>query len=152
MKQNLKVKTFVGTTENALRIQIWTALLALLLLKWLHFLSAAGWSLSNLASLLRLNLFTYRDLREWLDHPLETPPLLPLQNNSTWPSLVLESFRHDTPDLNPENAPIRAHQTRFSGHFRRQLAAFLNSSELEHATTVAVVAHYAAGHRRQLRH
>ena len=77
LKQNLKVKSFVGTSENALRIQIWTALLALLLLKWLHFLSAAGWSLSNLASLLRLNLFTYRDLKEWLDKPLETPPLLP---------------------------------------------------------------------------
>jgi hypothetical protein len=77
LKQNLKVKTFVGTSENALRIQIWTALLALLLLKWLHFLSVAGWSLSNLASLLRLNLFTYRDLREWLDHPLDTPPLPP---------------------------------------------------------------------------
>jgi DDE family transposase/uncharacterized protein DUF4372 len=77
LKQNLKVKSFVGTSENALRIQIWTALLALLLLKWLHFLSAAGWSLSNLASLLRLNLFTYRDLKEWLDKPLETPPILP---------------------------------------------------------------------------
>lgn len=77
LKQNLKVKSFVGTSENALRIQIWTALLALLLLKWLHFLSAAGWSLSNLASLLRLNLFTYRDLKEWLDKPLETPPLQP---------------------------------------------------------------------------
>jgi Transposase DDE domain/Domain of unknown function (DUF4372) len=77
LKQNLKIKTFVGTSENALRIQIWTALVALLLLKWLHYLSAARWSLSNLASLLRLNLFTYRDLREWLDHPLETPPLLP---------------------------------------------------------------------------
>lgn len=76
LKQNLKVKTFVGTTENALRIQIWTALLALLLLKWLHFLSTAGWSLSNLAALLRLNLFTYRDLLQWLAKPLETPPLL----------------------------------------------------------------------------
>lgn len=76
LKQNLKVKTFVGTTENALRIQIWTALLALLLLKWLHFLSTAGWSLSNLAALLRLNLFTYRDLLDWLAKPLETPPLL----------------------------------------------------------------------------
>ena len=78
LKQNLKVKTFVGTTENALRIQIWTALLALMLLKWLHYLSTAGWSLSNLAALLRLNLFTYRDLHEWLAKPLETPPLLPL--------------------------------------------------------------------------
>src|SRR3954447_22222847 len=65
LKQNLKVKSFVGTSENALRIQIWTALLALLLLKWLHHLSKAKWSLSNLASMLRLNLFTYRDLRNW---------------------------------------------------------------------------------------
>jgi hypothetical protein len=78
LKQNLKVKTFVGTTENALRIQIWTALIAMLLLKWLHHLSKAAWSLSNLASMLRLNLFTYRDLREWLDDPFNTPPLIPL--------------------------------------------------------------------------
>lgn len=78
LKQNLKVKSFVGTTENALRIQIWTALLALLLLRWLHHLSKAGWSLSNLASMLRLNLFTYRDLRHWLDDPFNTPPLQPL--------------------------------------------------------------------------
>jgi hypothetical protein len=77
LKQNLKVKSFVGTSENALRIQIWTALIAMLLLKWLHHLSKAKWSLSNLASMLRLNLFTYRDLRSWLDDPFETPPLLP---------------------------------------------------------------------------
>ena len=77
LKQNLKVKSFVGTSENALRIQIWTALLAILLLKWLHHLSKAKWSLSNLASMLRLNLFTYRDLMAWLDNPFGTPPLLP---------------------------------------------------------------------------
>jgi len=77
LKQNLKVKTFVGTTENALRIQIWTALIAILLLKWMHHLSRAGWSLSNLASLLRMNLFTHRDLEEWLHEPLGTPPLEP---------------------------------------------------------------------------
>ena len=77
LKQNLKVKSFVGTSENALRIQIWTALIAILLLKWLHHLSKAKWSLSNLASMLRMNLFTYRDLRKWLDDPFETPPLLP---------------------------------------------------------------------------
>ena len=77
LKQNLKIKSFVGTSENALRIQIWTALLALMLLKWLHYLSKAKWSLSNLASMLRLNLFTYRDLRKWLDDPFQTPPLIP---------------------------------------------------------------------------
>jgi hypothetical protein len=77
LKQNLKVKTFVGTSENALRIQIWTALIAILLLKWLHHLSKAKWSLSNLASMLRMNLFTYRDLTAWLDNPFGTPPILP---------------------------------------------------------------------------
>ena len=77
LKQNLKVKSFVGTSENALRIQIWTALIAILLLKWLHHLSKAKWSLSNLASMLRLNLFTYRDLTAWLDNPFGTPPILP---------------------------------------------------------------------------
>jgi hypothetical protein len=75
LKSNLKVKSFVGTSENALRIQIWTALIALLLLKWLHHLSKAKWSLSNLASMLRLNLFTYRDLLTWLHEPFGTPPL-----------------------------------------------------------------------------
>ena len=78
LKQNLTVKSFVGTSENALRIQIWTALIALLLLKWLHHLSKANWSLSNLACMLRLNLFTYRELTKWLHNPMETPPLLPV--------------------------------------------------------------------------
>lgn len=79
LKQNLKIKTFVGTSENALRIQIWTALIAMLLLKWLHHLSKANWSLCNLAYLLNLNLFTYRDLQDWLHSPNDTPPLVPVQ-------------------------------------------------------------------------
>ncbi|MDP6622635.1 MAG: hypothetical protein QF754_10245, partial [Alphaproteobacteria bacterium] len=82
-KQNLKVKTFIGTTENALRIQIWTALIAMLLLKWLHHLSKAGWSLSNLAAMLRMNLFTYRDLKAWIDRPFETPPAIPIAQQLT---------------------------------------------------------------------
>ncbi|MDQ2775573.1 MAG: hypothetical protein M3Y57_11755 [Acidobacteriota bacterium] len=45
--------------------------------KWLHHLSKAKWPLSNLASMLRLNLFTYRDLQTWLDHPFGTPTLPP---------------------------------------------------------------------------
>jgi len=83
LKQNLTVKTFVGTSENALRIQIWTALIALLLLKWLHHLSKANWSLSNLASMLRLNLFTYRELTQWIDNPMGTPPLIPAAEQLT---------------------------------------------------------------------
>jgi hypothetical protein len=74
LKQNLKVKTFIGTSENALYIQIWTALIAMLIIKYLQHLSRLSWSLSNLVTLLRWNLFTYRDLFDWLDSPFDTPP------------------------------------------------------------------------------
>ena len=43
LKQNLKIKTFVGTSENALYIQIWTALIAMVLIKYLQFKSKFGW-------------------------------------------------------------------------------------------------------------
>jgi hypothetical protein len=89
LKQNLKVKTFVGTSENALSIQIWTALIAMLLLKWMHYQSKATWSFSNLTSLLRLNLFTYRDLVEWLTSPFTTEPLVPLPKQLMLPGLDL---------------------------------------------------------------
>jgi len=77
LKQNLKVKTFVGTSENALFIQIWTALIAMLLIKFLQFKSKFGWSLSNLIAFLRWNLFTYRDLWEWIDKPFDVLPIEP---------------------------------------------------------------------------
>ena len=77
LKQNLKVKTFVGTSENALFIQIWTALIAMLLIKYLQFKSKFAWSLSNLVAFLRWNLFTYRDLWEWIDNPFDVLPITP---------------------------------------------------------------------------
>jgi hypothetical protein len=75
LKQNLKIKTFVGTSPNAVKTQIWTALIAILLLRYLQLSSRYGWSLSNLVALLRMNLFTHRDLRAWLDAPFLVPPL-----------------------------------------------------------------------------
>lgn len=74
LKQNLKIKTFVGTSPNAVKIQIWTALIAMLILKYLQIKSTFNWSLSNLVALLRMNLFTYRDLWTWLNEPFETLP------------------------------------------------------------------------------
>ena len=74
LKQNLKIKTFVGTSANALKVQVWTALIAMLLLKYLQLRSRFAWSLSNLVALLRMNLFTHRDVWTWLDHPFEGPP------------------------------------------------------------------------------
>jgi len=77
LKRNLKVKTFVGTSRNAVQIQIWTALVAMLLLKVMQFRSKLGWSLSHLAAMVRMNLMIYRDLWGWLDDPYA--------NNATGP-------------------------------------------------------------------
>lgn len=77
LKQNLKVKTFVGTSENAVKTQIWTALIAFLLLKFLQLKSTFNWSLSNLAAMLRMNLLTYRDLWAWLNKPFGVPIIEP---------------------------------------------------------------------------
>ena len=74
LKQHLKVKTFVGTNANALHIQLWTALIALLVLKYLQLRSTFGWSLSNLVALLQFQLFTHRDLWAWLNEPFTGPP------------------------------------------------------------------------------
>lgn len=74
LKQNLKVKTFVGTSANAVKTQIWTALISMLLLRYLQLSSRFGWSLANLVALLRMNLFTHRDLMAWLNEPFATPP------------------------------------------------------------------------------
>ena len=74
LKQTLKVKTFLGTSANAVKTQIWTALIAMLILKYLQIKSTFGWSLSNLAALLRQQLFIFRDLWGWLDAPWEGPP------------------------------------------------------------------------------
>jgi IS4 transposase len=76
LKQNLRVKTFVGTSENALQTQIWTALIAMLLIKYLQLRSTFAWSLSNLVALLRQQLFVYRELWPWIDSPFQPPPLL----------------------------------------------------------------------------
>jgi hypothetical protein len=76
LKQGLKVKTFVGTSENAVQIQIWTALIAMLILKWVQMKSTYGWSLSNLIALLRQQLSVYRDLWTWLNNPYQAPPPL----------------------------------------------------------------------------
>ena len=78
IKQNLRIKTFVGTSENALMIQIWTALIAMLIIKFLQAKSKFGWSLSNLVAFMRWNLFTHRDLWAWIDQPYDVLPLEPM--------------------------------------------------------------------------
>jgi hypothetical protein len=73
LKQHLKIKTFIGINENAVRIQIWTALITILIMKYLKQIAKYKWCLSNLIAFLRMNLFVKIDLQQWLDEPFKPP-------------------------------------------------------------------------------
>lgn len=91
LKQNLRIKTFVGTTANALKTQIWTALIALLAVKFLQLQAKFPWSLSRLIALLRQQLFVYRDLWRWLESPFEPPVELTEEDSPQLPFALLAS-------------------------------------------------------------
>ncbi|MDR2122392.1 MAG: transposase, partial [Flavobacteriaceae bacterium] len=74
IKQLLHIKSFIGTSENAVMIQIWTALITILLLKYLKAKAQYNWYLSNLLAFIRLNLFVKIDLQLWLNEPFKPPP------------------------------------------------------------------------------
>jgi IS4 transposase len=73
IKQSLRIKAFIGTSENAVQIQIWTALITTVLLRYLQLRSTWKWSLSNLVAMLRFQLFVYRDLWSWVNPPYCPP-------------------------------------------------------------------------------
>jgi len=73
LKQHLKIKSFIGMNENAMLIQIWTALIVLLLLRYLQTIAQYPWHLSNLIAFLRMNLFVKILLTEWLNNPFKPP-------------------------------------------------------------------------------
>ena len=77
LKQLLRIKSFVGTTRNAVEIQIWTAMITMLLLCWLKHTAKYKWALANLVVSLRLNTFTKIDLEKWLNEPFTPPPDTP---------------------------------------------------------------------------
>lgn len=82
IKQLLHIKSFIGTSENAVMIQIWTALITILMLKALKAIAKFRWHLSNLVAFIRLNLFVKINLQQWLDKPFEEandPPQIQLQ-------------------------------------------------------------------------
>ncbi len=61
----------MGTSENAVKIQIWVALITILILKYLKHMAKYAWHLSNLVGFIRLNLFVKINLQQWLDKPFE---------------------------------------------------------------------------------
>ena len=74
LKQLLGIKSFIGTTKNAVEIQIWTALATMLILCWLKHEAKYKWALASLVVSLRLNTFTKIDLCTWLNEPFTPPP------------------------------------------------------------------------------
>ena len=74
IKLLLHIKTFIGTSKNAVIIQIWTALITILMLKSMKNQARYGWHLSNLVAFIRLNIFVKIELQRWLDQPFEDPP------------------------------------------------------------------------------
>ena len=74
IKQLPHIKTFIGTSENAVMIQIWTALITILLLKTMKMQARYAWRHSDLVAFTRLNIFVKIELQKWLDKPFEDPP------------------------------------------------------------------------------
>jgi transposase len=77
MKQNLKIKSFLGTSPNAILIQIWIAMISYLLLSCLKFLSTHKWTIDSLMNFIPMLLFSRRYLWEWLNKPFGIPPAPP---------------------------------------------------------------------------
>jgi IS4 transposase len=73
IKQLLHIKSFIGTTPNAVMIQIWTALITILILKYLKAIAKYNWHLSNLVAFIRINIFVKIGLQKWLDKPFIVP-------------------------------------------------------------------------------
>lgn len=76
IKQNLKVKTFLGTSPNAVLTQLWIALCVYLLLSFLKFKAKLGVSLTAILRVLQLNLFERRPLIDLLRPPDKTQPIV----------------------------------------------------------------------------
>jgi hypothetical protein len=69
LKQNFPLKFFLGDNENAIKIQIWCALIVNLLLTVIQKKIKRKWAFSNLASFCRLHLFNYIHLNKFLENP-----------------------------------------------------------------------------------
>jgi hypothetical protein len=77
IKQNLKIKTFYGTSANAVLTQIWIVLCVYLLLSFMKFRARLGISITRILRILRLNLFERRSLTDLLKPPDKQPPVSP---------------------------------------------------------------------------
>jgi len=103
LKQLLRIKSFIGTSRNAVEIQIWTAMLTMLLLTWLKHRAKYKWGLANLVVSLRLNTFTKIDLEKLLDEPFTPPPCETVLYRGDWHiSDLRDVSRHRTSSCVPK--------------------------------------------------
>ena len=63
IKQNLKLKSFLGRSRNAIQTQIWIALIAYLLVNFAKHMAQEGWSVQRLLRIIQVNLFERKLLR-----------------------------------------------------------------------------------------
>jgi len=76
LKQRFEVKSFVGTSANAVRIQMWVSMICMLLIRYLERKAKFKWHFSNLVVFIRIHLYVKLNLWEWIDNPVAK------QNNS----------------------------------------------------------------------
>jgi len=79
IKQNLKIKSFLGTSRNAVLTQIWVAICMYLILAYIKLISQLGLSMQQVLRLLQLNIFERRDLMALLRGDPPEPIISPLQ-------------------------------------------------------------------------
>ena len=79
IKQNLKIKTFIGTSENAVKIQIWTAMIAYLLTEYIRFKSRTSFAILKTFRVLSENILSYCELFQLLMK--KSPPITKLKND-----------------------------------------------------------------------
>lgn len=78
IKQNLRIKSFVGLNKNAVMWQIWTAMITILILQYLKSRAKGNWHMSNLIATIRIHLMSHLDLWDWLQQCFESglsPPI-----------------------------------------------------------------------------
>ena len=85
IKQNLKLKSFLGASKHAVMTQIWVAMCVYLLLSYIRFLNNIRPSLQQMLRLLQLNLFERRELLELLRGDPPEPPVSPNQTALVFP-------------------------------------------------------------------
>ena len=87
-----------------MKVQIWTALIAILLVRYLQLRSRLAWHLSRFIALLRQQLFVYRDLARFLDDPFEGPPQPHLDDGNPPPLFADATMAGVHPQPQPESA------------------------------------------------